>query len=152
MNMLAEIQGYQEDNRVLLIACAKCKQWIANTRMGDLDLPLKGSMFQRRVGCEGWQMPDPDAVGMDLVCPHSVTEDGADLHLFIPEIPGKELECDELHLHGSIEVVKVEKRPEPEPEEVPLCPCGCGKEPIINHKSGNQYAHAGCHLRWLYKK
>lgn len=137
--------------RLLKVACAKCRNWIANVDVNDLDLPLKGSMFRRRVGCESWPMPGPDAMGMDLVCPHSVTEDPMDLHLFIPNIAGKELEADEICLHGSIDVLKVEKKAKPE-IAIELCPCGCGREPVVDHKSGNRYAHAGCHLRWLHKK
>ena len=151
MTMLAEIEQYQHDERTIEVACAKCRQWIANVRVGDLDLPFKGSMFERRIGCESWEMPEPDATGMGLVCPHSVTGDPGDLHLFIPHIAGKELEADELFIHRSSEIIKVEKKPEPE-IVVELCPCGCDREAIINHKSGNKYAHAGCHLRWLYKK
>jgi hypothetical protein len=131
------------------IACAKCREWIANVYEENLDLPITGSMFERRIGCESWEMPEPHATGMGLVCPHSITGDPGDLHLLTPHIPGKELEADELLIHGSNDTMKIEKKPEPEQE---LCPCGCEKEPIINHKSGNKYAHAGCHLRWLYKK
>lgn len=151
MNMLAEIEDYQHESRVIQVACAKCRQWIANACVGNLDLPLKGSMFERRVGCESWPMPEADATGMDLVCPHSITGDPGDLHLFIPHVFGKELEADELYLHGSTEIMKVEKKPEPE-IVIELCPCGCGEEAIVNHKSGNKYAHVGCHLRWLYNK
>ena len=150
MNMLAEIENYQDENRVIQVACAKCRQWIANARLGDLDLPLKGSMFEKRIGCEGWVMPGPDATGMALICPHSITEDVGDLHLFIPHVAGKELEADELYIHGSIETIKVEKKPEPE-IVIELCPSGCEREAVVNHKSGNKYAHAGCHLRWLHK-
>lgn len=151
MNMLAQIENYQEDKREIEVACVKCKVWIANVRIGDLDLPLKGSMFQHRIGCEHWQMPGPEATGMALICPNSLTEDMGDLHLFIPHIAGKELEADELCIHRSIEVLKIEKKPEPEPEPIELCPCGCEREAIVNHKSGNKYAHAGCHLKWLHK-
>jgi len=151
MNMLDQIENYQEDRRVIQVACAKCRQWIANARIGELDLPLKGSMFEPRIGCESWEMPEPNATGMNLICPHSVTEDPGDLHLFVPHIPGKELEADELCIHRSVETIKVEKKPEPKIEKE-ICPCGCGNEAIVNHKSGNKYAHAGCHLRWLYKK
>lgn len=133
------------------IACAKCREWIANVNQENLDLPLKGSMFERRVGCEHWEMPGPNATGMALVCPHSVTGDPGDLHLFIPEIPGKELEADELCVYGSSATIKIAKKPEPEIDHE-LCPCGCDQEPIVNHQSGNKYAHVGCHLRWLYKK
>lgn len=151
MNMLDQIEDYQRESMVVKVACVKCRQWIANARVGDLDLPLKGSMFERRVGCESWPMPGPEATGMDLVCPHSITGDVADLHLFIPHVFGKELEADELSIHGSIEMMKVEKKPEPE-IVIELCPCGCGREPVVDHKSGNRYAHAGCHLKWLHKK
>lgn len=152
MNMLAQIEDYQHESRVIQVACAKCRQWIANARVGDLDLPLKGSMFEKRVGCESWTMPGPEATGMALICPYSITEDVGDLHLFIPHVFGKELEADELYVHGSVEVIKVEKKPEPEPEPIELCPCGCEREAVVNHKSGNKYAHAGCHLKWLHKK
>lgn len=136
---------------MIKIACAKCREWIANVYEENLDLPLKGSMFERRVGCEHWQMPGPAATGLSLFCPHSVTGDIGDLHLFIPELSGKELEVDELYIYGSIEILKIVKKPEPEIDQE-LCPCGCDEEAIVSHKSGNQYATPGCHLRWLYKK
>ena len=133
------------------IACAKCREWIANVHEENLDLPITGSMLERRMGCEHWEMPEPNATGMGLVCPHSITGDPGDLHLLTPHITGKEIEVDELLVHGSSATLKIEKKPE-EVEEELLCICGCGEEAIVNHKSGNKYAHVGCHLRWLYKK
>lgn len=151
MNMLAQIENFQEENRLIKVACVKCREWIANARVGDLDLPLKGSMFERRVGCESWKMPDPDAMGMDLICPHAFTDELADLHLFIPHVAGKEVEANEVCVHGSMEIIIVEKKPEPE-IEIELCACGCGEEAVRDHSSGNRYATLGCHTRWVFKQ
>lgn len=153
MSLVAEVQEFQEENRELKIACASCRAWIANANVGNLNLPLRGSMFERRVGCEAWQMPEPDATGMGLVCPHSVTGDPMDLHLFIPHIAGRESEANELYIHESNEIFIVEKQEEPEPElDLELCACGCEREAVRDHVSGNRYATLGCHTKWVFQQ
>lgn len=154
MSLLAEVQEFQEDKREFKIACAKCRLWVANAKAENLRLPLRGSMFERRIGCEHWQMPEPDATGMGLVCPHSVSEDPMDLHLFIPHIAGRELEANGLYIHQSNEIFIVEKQEEPEPELDPefFCACGCEREAVRDHASGNRYATLGCHTKWVFQQ
>ncbi len=153
MSLVAEVEKYHEDKREFKVACAKCRAWVANARAEDLRLPLRGSMFERRAGCEAWEMPEPDATGMGLVCPHSVTGDSMDLHLFIPHIAGRELEANELYIHQSNEIFIVEKLEEPEPElDLELCACGCEREAVRDHVSGNRYATLGCHTKWVYQQ
>jgi hypothetical protein len=148
MALIQEVQEFQEQHRVLKIACAMCRRWIANAQVKELDIPLKGSMFQRRVGCDHWIMPEPDATGKGLVCPMS---EGGDAHLFIPHIPGREEEANTLVIDGQAEQYTVRAQPKVE-EGIKLCPCGCGREPILEHSSGNVYATAQCHTRWVFKQ
>lgn len=156
MNVLQQIEEHQELReaaQIIKVACAKCREWVANAKIGDLSIPFTGAMFERRVGCEHWEMPPPDAKGMGLVCPHSVTGDPADLHLFIPHVAGKEEEADELYLYGKAGFIKVWRKTIPEPEpEIELCDCGCGREPTRTHKDGNRYATQGCHMRWVFQQ
>lgn len=153
MSLVAEVQEFQESKREFKVACAKCRLWIANAKAEDLDLPLRGSMFERRVGCEHWQMPEPDATGMGLVCPQSVSEDRFDQHLFIPHIAGRELEANELYVYQSSEIFIVEEKEEPELEiDLELCACGCEREAVRDHAGGNRYATLGCHTKWVFKQ
>ncbi len=155
--LLKQIEEHHEKveaQQTIKVACAKCKQWIANARIGKLEVPFTGAMFEPRVGCESWPMPAPDAKGMDLVCPQSITDDPMDQHLFIPHIPGKEERADELMIFGQLGKVKVRKHTPPPPEIDPelLCACGCGELAVRDHQSGNRYATLGCHTRWVFQQ
>jgi hypothetical protein len=135
-----------DENGLLEVACVKCKQWIGYADPTALNLPITGSMISRRPGTEHLQMPSPDATGMDLFCPFSITGDVADLHLFVPHIPGSEIEANTLELYRKVAQFKIKPKEqlEPEPEgEDGACPCGCGQEV----KEGNKYATSGCVTR-----
>lgn len=135
------------------VGCVKCKMWVAYADPLDLDVPIRGDMFQRRPGTDHLELPSPDGTGMDLVCPFSKTGDIADLHLFIPHLPGREIEANRLELYKKVYqyqiVPKAKLEPEPEPEvEDNLCPCGCGGEV----KEGNTYHTGGCSGRHRYHR
>lgn len=149
MSLLADIDEFHAAKdpcaHLLEVACVKCRMWIGYADPDDLNVPITGSMLQRRPGTEHLQMPSPDATGMDLFCPFSLGGDVADLHLFVPHIPGREIEADTLGIHRKAAEYQItpKEQPEPEIEDEGGCPCGCG-EPV---KAGNKYATSGCVTR-----
>ncbi len=155
MSLLADIDKFHEAKdpyaHLLEVACAKCKMWIGYADPADLDLPITGSMLQRRPGTEHLQMPLPDATGMELYCPFSLGGDVADLHLFVPHIPGREIEAFALEIYREVAQYRVEPKDHPEPEiedQEGICPCGCGDE----LEEGRKYASRGCVARHRYRR
>ena len=145
MTLLSDEYGKLE------VACTKCKMWIGYADPNELDVPIRGSMIQRRPGTDHLPLPDADAMGMDLICPFSVTGDPADLHLFVPHIPGREIEADTLELYRKVNQYRIEPKERSEGEiEVPEghCPCGCSE--IV--PEGNVYASRGCYARHKYRR
>ena len=107
-------------------------------------LPLLKEVSIENIGAEGKSIARVD--NMVVFVKEAVPGDVADLHLFVPHIPGREIEADTLEVYRKVDQYKIEpkEQPEPEPEvQEGECPCGCGGEV----KEGNKYATSGCVTR-----
>jgi hypothetical protein len=155
MELLKEIQEFHKVQPVptqeLQVACCVCKMWIGNALTSELDVPIKGSMFYHRPGTESLELPGDDAMGMDLLCPFSKTDDPADLHLFVAHLPFREIDADTLDLYRSNVKYLIEPRGaqiEENEAQDGICPCGCGGEV----KEGKIYAARGCNQRHRWRR
>jgi len=155
MELLQNIEefhaGQPQEVTELQVACCVCKLWIGNALSSELDVPIKGSMFYHRPGTESLELPGDDAMGMDLICPFSKTDDPADLHLFVPHITFREIEADTLELFRSVVQYKIEPKVsqiEEKEAQDGICPCGCGREV----REGRTYAARGCNQRHRWRR
>lgn len=155
MELLQNIEEFQagqpQEVTELQVACTVCKLWIGNALTSELEVPIKGSMFYHRPGTESLELPGDDAMGMDLICPFSKTDDPADLHLFVAHLPFREIEADTLEIYRSVAQYKIEPKVAQSDENDPLdgiCPCGCGGQVKVSRT----YAAQGCYQRHRWRR
>lgn len=110
------------------VICVICRNRVGWVKVEDLDLPLRGSMFNKYPGCENWPLPLPDAGPKDFICPHA-SEDF--FHLFI-----NYREKDEENINKLLQ-------PNGKFYEVNGCPCGCGG--VVRKK--RKFAAVECYHR-----
>lgn len=112
-----------------VIRCQKCKEMVARADLETMGVPVRGSMFRPRIGCESWPMPGPDDIPRDLICPHAVY---GDRHLFINLVDNQ--------IDGEIDVLDVDFKEHriSVRNQVELCPCGCGQLKKDKYANGLQ--------------